>query len=462
MKEIMSSQNNVGIKKYRNFSIIMTVLCIFFLLLEAVAVNMGNLPAFYTIGILMALLLFILFIKVPISGIYLLAIFIPMEMFQVIPGLGLTGGKAITMLLLLAVLFRKITKGESWVFSKEILFPLLMFIVWACISSFMNPLSLSIYEKIISLFSYWILIFLIINIVQTPEQIVKTSTYLLVTMILISFYSFLGVLGLIPSQIFYGSLGQERILGSYDDPNKFGMFILVISPFLYIHYQKKRTIIAKFFIACCMGIFIAALLSTLSRSAWLAGLALFIFYSILKKNIRLLIYGILISCVMVFIMWGKIAPRLEEGLKYQDESIADRIVTNQAAIKLIWDHPVLGVGLENSTIVVQNYKKLIGGYYTYDTAIHNIYLIIASETGTVGLLLYLWTIIQSYRMAIFLRKKGGSKLIQNLSICFLLAMSPYVIINLFMPFLYIALFWFVVGLCAVLYHINQTLKKEVA
>lgn len=458
---MMSPQNNLEIRKSRNYSILMTILWISFLLLEAIAVSMGYQPAFYSIGILLALFLFILFIKVPVSGIYLLAISIPMEMFQVIPGLGLTGGKVITLLLLLAVLFRKVVKGEPWVFSKEILFPFLLFTLWACISSFMNPLSPFIYEKIISLFSYWILIFIIMNVIQTPEEIVRTSTCLLVTMIFISFYGFLGILGLIPSQIFYGSLGQERILGSYDDPNKFGMFILVISPFLYIHYQRAKTFFTKFSVGCFMGIFIASLLSTLSRSAWITALALFIFYSMLKKNVRLLIYGVLLSFIMAFILWGKIAPRLEESLKYQDESISDRFVTNQAAVKLIWVHPVLGVGLENSTGIIQDYKKLIGGYYTYNTAIHNIYLIIATETGIVGLLLYLWTIIQSYRMAIFLRKKGKNKMIQNLSICFLLAMIPYLMINLFMPFLYIALFWFVVGLCAALYHINLSLKNEV-
>ena len=456
----MSPQNNVETKNYRNIPVIMTILWVFFLSLEAVAVNMGNLTAVYTVGFLVAMLSLIFFIRTPISGVYLLAILLPMEMFQVIPGLGLTGGKVITSLLLLAVLFRKFIKGEPWVFSKEILIPFLIFIVWACISSFINPLSTSVYEKIISLFSYWMLIFLIINIVQTSDQIVKISTCLLVTMVLICIYSFLGIMGLTPSQIFYGSLGQERILGSYDDPNKFGMFILVVSPFLYIHYRGAKTIFSKFFIGCGLGVFIVVLLSTLSRSAWVAGLALFIFYSLLKKNIRLLIYGILISSVMVFILWGKIAPRLEESLKYQDESIADRIVTNQAAIKLIWVHPVVGVGLENSTAIIQDYKKLIGGYYTYNTAIHNIYLIIASETGIVGLLSYLWTILQSYRIVIFLKKNGKNNMIQDLSICFLLAMTPYLMINLFMPFLYIALFWFVVGLCAALYHINLSLKDE--
>ncbi|MDO8677365.1 MAG: O-antigen ligase family protein, partial [Acidobacteriota bacterium] len=75
-----------------------------------------------------------------------------------------------------------------------------------------------------------------------------------------------------------------------------------------------------------------------------------------------------------------------------DRTLLDRFNTYAAAIQMVRDHPVTGVGLENFSVVYPRYRSAESERLTPDvlpTMVHNGYLHAAATTGIPGLLAYL-------------------------------------------------------------------------
>jgi O-antigen ligase len=82
---------------------------------------------------------------------------------------------------------------------------------------------------------------------------------------------------------------------------------------------------------------------------------------------------------------------------------------------MIKEHPLIGVGLNNFSLVMQDrayspegvsslQQTYFGGDF-FGTVVHNKYLLVASEVGLVGLLFYSWLLLCSFRCSfvVFLR-----------------------------------------------------------
>jgi len=75
-----------------------------------------------------------------------------------------------------------------------------------------------------------------------------------------------------------------------------------------------------------------------------------------------------------------------------DESVRERFNTLAAAVQIVRDHPLTGVGLENFSVVYPRYRSAASERLTPDvlpTMVHSGYLQLAATTGNPGLLLYL-------------------------------------------------------------------------
>lgn len=117
----------------------------------------------------------------------------------------------------------------------------------------------------------------------------------------------------------------------------------------------------------------------------LAGVCLGIWY--LYR--RLLAWRVVMAtaAVMAFgvvLFWGQIQEKIVDNLgtdQFQLE-VQSRIELNDLAFAMIADHPLLGVGLNNFEQVQDSYDRY--GVIFADNPVHDIYLLITSETGLVG------------------------------------------------------------------------------
>ena len=181
-----------------------------------------------------------------------------------------------------------------------------------------------------------------------------------------------------------GTIGHCNHISRY-----VGLLLPVAIVLAYIKTTAKMKLLA--IVTSLAGIQI--LILSLSRSAW-AGLAVSIVaIAPLMISRRLLsprlLRNILISIVLfvavVFCFRGIIVGRLTS---YDFGSGRTRLTTAKVALKIIQDHPFIGVGINNYGEVLEQYWDAEDSF-TRKAAVHNTFLLYAAEIGVIGLIAYL-------------------------------------------------------------------------
>lgn len=231
-------------------------------------------------------------------------------------------------------------------------------------------------------------------------------------------------------------LNGERILrsyGSFSHPNVLAGFllltifcgykILLIANFKhqntnYKQIQNPKFKIQNLVIISCVLIIIMGLFLTFSRTA----IAVFIFGNLMMflidffklrrlehteqrlkdgKTLTKLFVLVVVSCILVVILLFPYLKARFFTISMEEQAVDLRFFYNRMAIQMIKEKPILGIGIGNFAHYSENYPiyakaalKIIEGNtsqipgWIYQP-VHNIYLLIASEMGVLGLLVFL-------------------------------------------------------------------------
>lgn len=183
----------------------------------------------------------------------------------------------------------------------------------------------------------------------------------------------------------------ERAAGPIGDPNDFAFLIATVLPvagLLFVEEPRRRALWAA-----CLALMVAATLATLSRGA-LVGLAALLVWAIASRRVpvvgvvaALLTLGAVVLAAVAF--WSPlIEEKVEQKGRVADENAASRLGFWDAAARMAYDHPVMGVGParfgeESDDYLLDSRSELD------DPAVHNSYLEIAAENGIPALLAFL-------------------------------------------------------------------------
>lgn len=191
-----------------------------------------------------------------------------------------------------------------------------------------------------------------------------------------------------------------RPYATFPHPNVLAGFFLVAIILLLGNLKSTNQLINKLKKNWSIGIywilvFILALIGlvlSFSRATWLigllAGLALVVRDWRKKKD---MVIGLIIFLALI----GGLFYRFALPLSGQ-EAITQRFSLVQIAIKMIKTSPLAGVGLNNFIPRLPDYWQQFGMTYWLQP-VHNIFLLIAAETGLVGLLIFLWLLVLIYK-----------------------------------------------------------------
>ena len=113
-----------------------------------------------------------------------------------------------------------------------------------------------------------------------------------------------------------------------------------------------------------------------------------------------------------------------------DESITQRESLVQSSEAMIKNHPIFGVGLNNFLTNLPAFEKV--------QPVHNIFLLVLSETGIVGISFFLWFLIKT------IKKVQSSYLLLLISCLLSLGMFDHYFLTLQQGQL---LFAIILGLC---------------
>lgn len=279
---------------------------------------------------------------------------------------------------------------------------------WYGLLKFLEFLFLGVFISRLDLKKLWpkVLIFFTVGILF--ESSLAITQFLQQSSIggLFYFFGERSFTGLTPG-IANASLDGTLILrpyGTFSHPNVLAGYLIIVMMMIFNQIQKTKKIVLL------ITIFVGtvALFLTMSRIAialWVIGLSVWFLVrlrEILLKNRLLLFVPVLF--IWIF-FWSPITNRFLQ-VNFSSEEFVRRIELASASINMTYDSPIIGVGIHNFLINLPMYQKT-ESIILYLQPVHNIYLLIASETGLFGLLFFVWFIAKTYQRIM----KQNSKLI---------------------------------------------------
>jgi len=195
-----------------------------------------------------------------------------------------------------------------------------------------------------------------------------------------------------------------RVGGTLGHPNFLGAYLTSLLPVAFAvslsSIKMSRRLLA--FIALMLGSLVLVL--SFSRSAWLTTAAAFaiIFVRIFIQNQKNSSAGLFLVLVVLVggMVLAPLAPLIKARLGEDDRgSTSSRLPQWQMGYTMLKAHPILGVGINNYSVVSQNYETYVvdpntkNRVFLYNGRLHNFMLALAAEVGVVGLfwfLLFLW------------------------------------------------------------------------
>jgi O-antigen ligase len=226
-----------------------------------------------------------------------------------------------------------------------------------------------------------------------------------------------------PEKLGYIRLGEplSRISGTWASYNDFAWYLTFMLPISLSLLFSRIKGIYKSMCGLTLIVGIGALICTLSRAGWssfMMAILIVVLLSFAKSkgktglnNFTASIFAILIIISIIVTVNPKFLNIVNRRMFSDDYDAArSRIPQMQVASNIIIAHPVLGVGLNNYTEVMQDYDTTdIGLTSITRHQVHNIFLQIGAEMGIIGLAIFVWLISMVYKEGLsYFKESEGS------------------------------------------------------
>ncbi|MGR8930430.1 MAG: O-antigen ligase family protein [Gammaproteobacteria bacterium] len=225
---------------------------------------------------------------------------------------------------------------------------------------------------------------------------------------------FQGIKASTQSTLNYADAGMGSLFrpsGLLSHPNALADFLVLSLPTMIGFLLLGKKNIGRGYISMTVTAALALLMLvlTLSRGGWGAfalGMLCFVFIGyrrdlVSARHIKRLTMGVVVSLMIVVIAFPTVLLRLT---KEDNRSTDSRVLLAEQALLIIKRNPILGVGLgaythASARDLPPSYSRVSAAFREslVKGVVHNKYLLVAAETGLIGLLLFL----NVYRVALF-------------------------------------------------------------
>ncbi len=391
-------------------------------------------------------------------GISLIALFVPSYLLRTtIFGIPTTFLELLIYTTAIVFFLKLLIKKEKIQFKSNLILPIALFLIAAVISVFISP------DKVTSLgvLKGWILdpiilYFLIVNGIKKKKEIFLIFSALGISAV------FLSTIGIY--QFFTKNLLSDGRTGAlFESANYLSMFLGPILCFalglLLLSEEKNQRIL----FGIISMISLTAVFLTKSYGAFLGILAAFLFLMIAGKKERKkkwFFYAVFLV-IAVMILLQVFTPKFAELFNIASKtSMSSRIEIWKASALMIKEHSILGTGLGTFGEVYKQYiPRVVWPPQEWAAPQpHNIYLAFWLNMGILGLISFIWIVIEFFRL-----KASHSLLIVRYSlisamICILvhgLVDTPYWKNDL------ACLFWIIVGMMVAISKIKTAEESNI-
>lgn len=393
--------------------------------------------------------------------------------------LGALGGLSISATTLALVglylswLIRSFVNRNSGPQAVSINWPLVTYFAITAFSIFVaRDATLSVFEICLLLEACLVYLYLAGN-VHTREDVVFVVSVLLaaclvesVVMIILRFTGMPSTIWGLPTHIHIDSDPKEsymRIGGTVGSSNFAGAYVSIslacAASVLFTNLGRLYKLLA----AMVLAFGSVALIFTFSRGAWLAlllSLALLCFFSWQRRG--LLLKAPLAVLFLLTLLYLPFHSQISARLFGDDRGSAEsRIPLMHLAFRIIEDHPLLGVGANNFTVVMGDYltSEFREGFLF---AVHNKYLLVLAETGIGGLAAFLGFFASTVRRG-WQCWNFRDRLLSPLALGFAAGIVGHMVhmtVDVFRGRPTQQLVWLIAGLLAAMYRIGTTPSEQ--
>lgn len=219
-----------------------------------------------------------------------------------------------------------------------------------------------------------------------------------------------------------------RPYSTFSHPNSLAGFILV-SSILTFPYLRRKNI--SFFLAYSIVCFFVLIVS-FSRAVWFTGIiviSIIVCRQFRKRHFFSRKFFIPLFFILLLLFFGTINNLISSAVNFSlEESFLRRGELNEKALLLISKSPLTGIGLNNFIPAMANMKDNSFGRFYWLQPVHNIYLLIAAETGLTGFILFLG--LSYLKIRKFLNRNCAAPLLFSLTAIFFLGFFDHYWITL--------------------------------
>ena len=345
------------------------------------------------------ILLFLLAFTVPI--VFSKAFILSPERFSLAKGVGIDLSDVLVLILLLLFLAEMALRKIEISFFPWVTIPALVWLILSSFSLLAARDEILVVIQLIKMFKLLILCWTVALSIGNEVDVTFAITGLLLGML---FQAVIGIYqGVTGHPVGLGFLGEgitvmrqdlgeslvNRVQGTMGYPNSYALYLTTVIPVgLALLFSKARISLKVLMVmTLCLGVL--ALIFSLSRSAWITFMvticivfALAVRRKLVSLRAAVLVIGAICLALIGMVFFGP--EMIINRFTGNDHGSAySRIILAKTALAIIKDHPWVGVGLNNYALINLSYDP------TARHMVHNVYLLIAAETGLVGLMAFL-------------------------------------------------------------------------
>jgi len=175
-----------------------------------------------------------------------------------------------------------------------------------------------------------------------------------------------------------------RPYATFSHPNVLAGFILVSSILVFPYLRRKWLVVGYWFLA------VVTIGLTFSRSAWLVGLLVLAvsFWRSTQRKKTGRWWFLFLFCLIGAFYFAR-------GLS-GPAAVEERLQLNKVAWLMIKHFPLVGVGLNNFIVRLPEFGG-VSETVRFLQPVHNLFLLVAAETGLVGFLIFLWFLFLTFK-----------------------------------------------------------------
>lgn len=336
-----------------------------------------------------------------------------------------------------------------WVSSSVNVLLILFFVVILLSSVFAYFPSVS-YAKLENYYLWVIIYFLIINIVNTRKRF-----FIFLCIFLVASFKLSLSLALTWAKrgFSFTDWGLSGPPGFFQNSGELAIQMLVFWPIAWAFAHSMKPYVSKSWYWLLMLMPITAIMVILGASSRGGQIALVA--QLIVMNYRIVLKPkVLVSCaVSIFLIWTFLPDEQKERFESigEDRTSRQRILYLENGVEMIKDNPILGVGYFN-------FAPYFARYYPDDLLVgraelpHNIFIQIGTDTGFLGISIFIIILIVAIRKARKLETRSHSY-IKNIGSALNLSLLGFVIAGQFVTVAYYPFLWIHLSLLVALYNI---------